>query len=189
VQGQEGDGTRPETAPGAEQLKVPLYAGAQYLYFASSRTDGRSEFSTADPLEKVAAFYGAKYGNAMTLDQFEAAAKRGENAMPDIGSQAFADQMKAMQDAQKAYEQAIKAGKSQQDASMAMVAAMEKKAPANASHVRSTLERKEIYGAPKLYVVEKGIMPGAPNRLVAVYRDLLLGRTGIAIFTGPLSAE
>ena len=72
---------------------------------------------------------------------------------------------------------------------MAMVAAMQKKAPADSSRIRSALDRKEIYGSPRLFVVEKGMMPGAPNRLVAVYKDLLLGRTGIAVFTGPLPEE
>jgi hypothetical protein len=125
----------------------------------------------------------------MTLEQFQAAAKGGKNAMPDVGSQAFQDQMQAAMDAQKAYEAAIKAGKSQQEASMAMVAAMQKTAPADSSRIRSTLEKKEIYGSPRLFVVEKGMMPGAPNRLVAVYKDLLLGKTGIAVFTAPLPEE
>ncbi|HQQ78882.1 MAG TPA: hypothetical protein PLB01_16125 [Thermoanaerobaculia bacterium] len=185
----ESDGLRPQAAPTAEQLKTPLYAGAQYLYYASDRSRGQSEFATGDAVDKVAAFYAGKFGNAMTLEQFQAAAKSGKNAMPDMGSQAFQDQMQAAMDAQKAYEAAIKAGKSQQDASMAMVNAMQAKAPADTSRIRSALERKEIYGSPKLFVVEKGMMPGAPNRLVAVYKDLLLGKTGIAVFTAPLPEE
>ena len=168
AQGHESDGLRPQAVPTADQLRTPLYAGAQYLFYASNKTNGQSEFSTGDPVDKVAAFYAGKYGAGMTLEQFQAAAKGGKDAMPDIGSQAFQDQMQAAMDAQKAYEAAIKAGKSQQDASMAMVAAMQKKAPADSSRIRSTLERKEIYGSPRLFVVEKGMMPGAPNRLVAV---------------------
>jgi hypothetical protein len=185
----EGDGLRPQAVPTADQLKTPLYAGAQYLYYASDRPYGQSEFSTSDGVDKVAAFYAAKYGNAMTLEQFQAAAKGGKDAMPDMGSQAFQDQMQAAMDAQKVYQDAIKAGKSQQDASMAMVAAMQAKGPADSSRIRSALEKKEIYGSPKLFVVEKGMMPGAPNRLVAVYKDLLLGKTGIAVFTAPLPEE
>lgn len=189
AQGHESDGLRPQALPTADQLKTPLYAGAQYLYYASDRSHGQSEFSTGDAYDKVAAFYAGKYGNAMTLEQFQAAAKGGESAMPDMGSQAFQDQMQAAMDAQKAYEAAIKAGKSQQDASMAMVAAMQKKAPADSSRIRSALEKKDIYGSPRLFVVEKGMMPGAPNRLVAVYKDLRLGKTGIAVFTAPLPEE
>ena len=189
AQGHESDGLRPQPVPTADQLKTPVYAGAQYLYYASDRPRGQSEFSTGDAVDKVAAFYAGKYGVGMTLEQFQAAAKGGKNAMPDMGSQAFQDQMQAAMDAQKAYEAAIKAGKSQQDASMAMVTAMQKNAPADSSRVRSALEKKEIYGSPKLFVVEKGMMPGAPNRLVAVYKDLLLGKTGIAVFTAPLPEE
>jgi hypothetical protein len=185
----ESDGLRPQSAPTADQLKTPLYAGAQYLYYASDRTSGQSEFSTGDAYDKVAAFYAGKYGSGMTLEDFQAASKSGKNAMPDMSSQAFQDQMQAAMDAQKAYEAAIKAGKSQQEASMAMVSAMQTKAPADSSRIRSALGNKEIYGSPKLFVVEKGMMPGAPNRLVAVYRDLLLGKTGIAIFTGPLPED
>jgi hypothetical protein len=189
AQGHESGGLRPQPLPTADQLKTPLYPGAQYLYYASNRANGQSEFSTGDAVDKVAAFYAGKYGAGMTLEQFQAAAKGGKDAIPDMGSQAFQDQMQAAMDAQKVYQDAIKAGKSQQDASMAMVAAMQKKAPADSSRIRSALERKEIYGSPKLFVVEKGMMPGAPNRLVAVYKDLLLGRTGIAVFTGPLPEE
>ncbi|MEO8056273.1 MAG: HEAT repeat domain-containing protein [Acidobacteriota bacterium] len=185
----ESGGLRPQSVPTANQLKTPLYAGAQYLYYASDRPYGQSEFSTGDAVEKVAAFYAGKFGAAMTLEQFRAAEKSGENAMPDVGSQAFQDQMQAAIDAQKAYEAALKAGKSQQDASMAMVAAMQAKAPADSSRIRSALEKKDIYGSPRLFVVEKGMMPGAPNRLVAVYKDLLLGKTGIAVFTAPLPEE
>ncbi|HEY3350117.1 MAG TPA: HEAT repeat domain-containing protein [Thermoanaerobaculia bacterium] len=185
----ESDGQRPQAVPTADQLKTPIYAGAQYLYYASDRPRGQSEFSTGDAYDKVAAFYAGKYGAGMTLEQFQAAAKGGKDAIPDMGSQAFQDQMQAAMDAQKVYQDAIKAGKSQQDASMAMVTAMQKKAPADSSRIRSALEKKEIYGSPRLFVVEKGMMPGAPNRLVAVYRDLLLGRTGIAVFTGPLPEE
>jgi hypothetical protein len=189
AQGHEGEGLRPEAVPTSDQLKTPVYAGAQYLYFASSRQNGQSEFSTGDPYDRVAAFYAGKYGGGMTLEQFQAAAKSGKNAMPDLGSQEFQDQMQAAMDAQKVYQDAIQAGKSPQDASMAMMAAMQKKAPADASRIRSTLEKKEIYGSPRLFVVEKGMLPGAPTRLVAVYRDLVLGKTGIAIFTGPLPQE
>jgi hypothetical protein len=189
ARGHESDGVRPQPVPTADQLKTPIYAGAQYLYYASSRPYGQSEFSTGDSVDKVAAFYAGKYGSGMTLEQFQAAAKSGKEAMPDIGSQAFQDQMQAAMDAQKAYEAAIKAGKSQQEASMAMVAAMQQKAPADSSRIRSTLERKDVYGSPRLFVVEKGMMPGAPNRLVAVYKDLLLGKTGVAVFTGPLPEE
>ncbi len=177
---------KPQAAPGADALKAPLYPGAQYLFYASSRADGLSEFTSADGVDAVAAFYAGKFGKGMTLEEFEAAAKSGKNAIPDLGSQAFQDQMQAAMDAQKAYQDALNAGKSQQEASMAMVAAMSKKAPANPSKITDTLRRKEVYGSPRLFVVEKGMMPGAPNRLVAVYKDLALGRTGIAVFTGPL---
>ena len=189
AQGHESDGLRPQPVPTADQLKTPIYAGAQYLFYASSRSYGQSEFSTGDAYEKVAAFYAGKYGSGTTLEQFQAATKSGKEAMPDIGSQAFQDQMQAAMDAQKVYEAAIKAGKSQQDASMAMVAALQQKAPADSSRVRSALEKKDVYGSPRLFVVEKGMMPGAPNRLVAVYKDLLLGKTGIVVFTAPLPEE
>ena len=165
-----------------------MYAGAQYVFYASSRPDGHSEFTTGDAAEKVEAFYASKYGSGVTLAQFHEAAKNGRNAFPDMGSKAYQDQMQAAMDAQKAYQEAIKAGKSRRPP-MAMVAAMSKSAPANPSKITNTLERKEIYASPKLFVVEKGMMPGAPNRLVAVYRDLALGRTGIAIFTGPLPED
>jgi hypothetical protein len=187
--GGQGDQLRPQPVPTAEQLKVPVYAGAQYLFYASSRPDGQSDFTTGDAVDKVAAFYASKYGNGMTLEQFQEAGKSGRNAFPDMGSKAYQDQIQSAMDAQKAYQDAIKAGKSQQDASMAMVAAMSKNAPANPSKITGSLGKKEIFGSPKLFVVEKGMMPGAPARLVAVYRDLLLGRTGIAVFTGPLPEE
>ena len=185
----DGDGLRPQAAPTAEQLRTPIYAGAQYLFFASSRPEGDSEFSTGDPVDRVTAFYAGKYGPGMTLEQFREAAKSSKNAMPDLGSKGYQDQMQAAMDAQKAYQEALKAGKSPQEASMAMVAAMSQKAPANPSRVNDALRRSEIYGSPRLFVVEKGMMPGAPARLVAVYRDLLLGKTGIAVFTGPLPPE
>jgi hypothetical protein len=190
VRASQGDKATPQPVPTAEQLKVPLWAGAQFLFYASSRHDGVAEFATPDAAEKVAAFYEAKYGKAQSVDEFEASAKAGQKAMPDFSSQAYQDQMKAAMDAQKAYADALKAGKSPQEASQAMVAAMSKIAPANPERIRDTLRNnKEIYGAPKLFVVEKGMMPGAPNRLVAVYRDLLLGRTGIAVFTAPMPEE
>lgn len=189
VRGTPPDRAQAQAVPTADQLKTPLYAGAQFLFFASSRPDGQSEFSTADAADKVAAFYAAKYGPGMTLEQFEAAAKGSKNEIPDFSSQAYQDQMQAAMDAQKAYEAALKAGKSQQEASMAMLAGMQKKAPADSSKVRSALRQKEIYGSPRIFVVEKGMMAGAPARLVAVYKDLLLGKTGIAVFTGPLPED
>jgi hypothetical protein len=189
AKGTPGDKLVPQAVPTAEQLKVPVYAGAQYLFYASSRRDGLSEFTTGDAVDKVASFYAAKYGAGTTVDEFQAAAKSGRKSMPDMSSQAYQDQVNAAMDAQKAYQDALKAGKSQQEASMAMVAAMSKNAPANPLKVTETLKNKDIYGSPRLFVVEKGMVPGAPNRLVAVYRDLALGRTGIAIFTGPLPED
>jgi hypothetical protein len=189
VRGSQPDGARPQAVPTADQLKTPLYAGAQYLFFASSRADGQSEFSTADAYDKVASFYASKYGSGITFEQFQDAAKKSKDAFPDLGSQAYQDQVQAAMEAQKAYQAALKAGKSQQEATQVMIAAMSKNAPANPSKIKSALEKKDVYGSPRLFVVEKGMMPSAPARLVAVYKDLLLGKTGIAIFTGPLPAE
>jgi hypothetical protein len=195
VRGSQPDGTRPQSVPSGDDLKAPVYAGAQYLYYASSRPDGQSEFSTGDPYEKVVAFYAGKYGPGVTLEDFQSSSKESKKAakeskgMPDMSSPEFQSQMQAAMDAQKAYQDAIKAGKSPQDAAQAMVNSMAKKAPANPSQISSALSRKEIYGSPRLFIVEKGLGPGAPARVVAVYKDLLLGKTGVAVFTGPLMGE
>lgn len=180
-------GTKPDAPPDAERLKVPVYPGAQYLFFASRPADGLSEFSTADAYDKVAAFYAGKYGAGQTPEEFEAAAKKGKDSFPDFNSPAYRDQIQAAQDAQKAYQEALKAGKSQQEAAMAMQAAMAGRQPANPSRIHDAMRKKEIYGSPKLFTAEKGMQPGQPARAVAVYKDLLLGKTGIAIFTGPLA--
>jgi hypothetical protein len=195
VQESQSDGARPQPAPSAGELKVPIYAGARYLHFASSPREGQSEFSSADSHDKVAAFYSSKFGPPMTAEKFEEQGKlakeQGKSAksqgIPNMSSPEFQAQMKAAMDAQKAYGDAIAAGKSPQDAAQAMMNAMQKNEPASRSRIVSALHRKEIYGSPQLFVAEKGVTPSEPARLVAVYKDLLLGKTGIAVFTAPLT--
>ncbi len=192
----QSDGVRPQKAPAAEELKVPLYPGTRFLFFASNLPEGQSEFETGDAYDKVVAFYAGKFGAGMTFEEFEAQGKasgkaqgkasRKAQGMPDLNSPEMKSQMEAAMDAQKAYQDAISAGKSPQDAARAMVSAMAKNAPANLSRISSALRQKEVYGSPRLFVVEKGVVPAAPARLVAVYNDLLLGKTGLAVFTGPL---
>ena len=193
ARGNPGDGARPQKIPAAGELKVPLYAGTRFLFFASNLPEGQSEFQTADAYDKVIAFYAGTLGRGLTFEEFEAQGRaqgkpqgKAQQGMPDMNSPEMKNQIQAAMDAQKAYQDAISAGKSPQDAAQAMMNTMAKKAPADPSRISNAMRQKEVYGSPRLFVVEKGMAPGAPARLVAVYKDLLLGKTGIAIFTGPI---
>jgi hypothetical protein len=185
----------PEKAPDTAKLKVAPYAGATALRFATDVANGRALFVTEDPPEKVAAFYDAKAKRkAMSLEEFAAAysesqdAPEEEEASDDSGDDSGGqmpteDQMEqamAMLDQMNA---AMESGKSMEEAAVEMSGASTKAESAASEYANET-----IFGAPRVIVLEEGTFFGKtrPSRYVVVFRDLTLGKTGIALHGPPV---
>ena len=61
-------------------------------------------------------------------------------------------------------------------------------AKVSASGAANTYADGSIYGEPRVILIEEGVAFGKknPTRYVVVYRDLTLGKTGIAIHAPPV---
>jgi hypothetical protein len=184
-------GFGPEGPPNLPQLGVPLYAGAVPLRFAIALAKGSAQLVSSDPVEKVVAFYAAKSKRQpLGLDEF-AAAFSGQPAeeesgdagggMPSADDMARAMEM-AMQMGQ-AMNEAMNAGKSMHEAAAELAGAA-----TSADAAASDYANPAIYGSPRVVVLEESSVTGTrkPVRYVVVYRDLALGKTGIAVHAPPV---
>jgi hypothetical protein len=156
--------------PAADRLGLALYPGAVFRPFAS---DGkRAYFTTADPPEKVAAFYARAGRRPMTADELEAEQAQRKAAME-----------KAFQDPQayaRKLQEAVKAGKDPQAAAMELAGKM-----GGADRDWNTgLATEEGVVKPRFVPVDD-----AMSRMVLVFRDELIGQTAIVFLDVPTAAE
>lgn len=179
------EGLDPDTVPPAAKAGIPLPADAAYLRFASDPAAGRLVYVTGSSPATLLAALAKKGKGPFTPEQFRAELERQEessdekmkkldpgNGMPSADQMA---QMMAM--AQKAMEAMEKTqGASPEKQAQAVAQAMG----------RSLLEPElaepygnaELFGDPKLVLVTGA---DGSEEAVAVYRDLALGKTGIAV--------
>jgi hypothetical protein len=167
----QASGSRPEypvadEAPDPARLKVKVYPGATYRYFASN--DEEAYFSTPDPPEKVVGFYtqgGRKAYSASELQQAMKARARG--AM---------DQGKMMQMIQEAQARGrIRRRRSWPGRRASPDSAPTRPATSRAGRGSSrpgTSRRDDMF-----------------SRVVVVFRDELVGATGIAVPLPPKAAD
>ncbi len=177
-------GLTPDPTPTAEQLGYAIYPGAKYVFFASS--DKVAIFRTADPVDKVVAFYakGKKtYSGAEMKAAGEArreAAEAEEEAMENAAEEG---DMAAMMAKASEMMAAMNSGKDP----MAAMQELAKKEDAKRTDWTEGVEGEDgITGARYVVVEEQGAAPNAvPTKVVAVYRDEILGGTAIRIRPEP----
>ncbi|MBZ4418522.1 HEAT repeat domain-containing protein [Myxococcus sp. RHSTA-1-4] len=185
AQGDQGEGSTPDTAPTEKTLQVPLPPGASYLYFASTPAQGRADFTTSESLDKVGAFYSGRFGAGLTLKQFEKQFARGDEGSEQPDEQQIAEFMKLQQEANEAMMAAMKAGKSPEEAAAEMQRRFMALAPFDTGSFMAAFDRPELFGSVRVFVAEKAPRSGKPVRLCVVYKDLALGKTGISVLTPP----
>lgn len=184
----------PERAADLSKLKVPVYAGASLLRFASDVQQGTALFASADGPDAVVGFYAAKAKRrALSREEFvaaygekQAAEESGEEAGEDSEEENEfgvdeADLARAMAMMDVVNEQ-LDAGKSMEEAQQALVD------QASASDVSADAYADEaVYDSPRFVVLEESDLSGKkkPMRYVVVFRDKTLGRTGIALHAPP----
>jgi len=167
----QASGSRPEypvadEAPDPARLKVKVYPGATYRYFASN--DEEAYFSTPDPPEKVAGFYTQGGRKAYSASELQEAMKaRARGAM---------DQGKMMQMIQEAQAKG-------QDPTQAIMAWQKSLAGLGSDPTRNFEGRQGIV-SPR-YIPADDMF----SRVVVVFRDELVGATGIAVPLPPKAAD
>lgn len=181
-----------ERDPDLGKLGIPLYAGATPLRFAVDLPEGTAQLASADPVERVLAFYAGKAaGRAMTLEEFAAAYAGGTSGWGDeeepgeeeasgddeSGMPSAADMARAMAMMARMNE-AMAAGKSIEQVGLEMAGAAE-----SAESAASAYADSGIYGSPRVLVLEESEVTGRrkPVRYVVIYRDETLHRTGVAL--------
>jgi hypothetical protein len=176
----------PDAAVAAAKLGVPLPADATYLYFASAPATGRYSYWTAQaPANVIAALRAKAKKGPLTTAEFRAQAEEA-TASPDLeeGEMPSADDMaRAMAMA----EQMMKAmeggqGGSPEDQAAAAQRAVGGMATFNAD-LADDYEEAELFGDARLFVVP---VAGSSDAVVAVYRDLAVGGTGVTVHRAAL---
>ncbi|KAB2963631.1 MAG: hypothetical protein F9K18_08315 [Thermoanaerobaculia bacterium] len=171
----------PDSPPAAGAMGVPMPTDAVYLYFASAPDTGRYAWWTAQsPANVMAALRAKATKGPLTPEQFRAQAEEA-TAAPDLeeGEMPSADDMaRAMAMA----EQMMKAlegaqGKSPEDQAAAMQRAAGGMAAFDAD-LAGNYEDAELFGDARLFVVP---VAGSGDAVVAVYRDLAVGGTGLTV--------
>lgn len=185
AQNEQGEGLTPDAAPTEKTLGVPLPPDASYLYFASVPAQGRADFVTGEALDKVSTFYSGRFGAGLTLKQFEQKFARSEGDSEQLDPKQVQELMKAQQEAQEAMMAAMQAGKSPQEAAAELQRRMMAFAPFDTEGFMSAFDRPELFGSVRVFIAEKAPRTGKPLRLAVVYKDVVLGRTGVSLLTPP----
>lgn len=173
----------PEKPPAAAAMGVPLPADAVYLFFASEPANGRYAWWTAkSPAEVAAALRGKAKKGPLTPAEFRAHAEAASE-IPEIedgelpSAEAMARAFEMAEQMMAALEGAGADGGSPE----AMAAAMQRAAGGLASldpNAADEYEDADLYADARLFVVP---VAGSSDALVAVYRDLATGGTGLTI--------
>lgn len=167
----QASGSRPEypvadEPPDPARLKVKVYPGATYRYFASN--DEEAYFSTPDAPDKVVGFYTQGGRKAYSASELKQAMKaRAMGAM---------DQSKMIQIMQEAQAKG-------QDPTQAMMAFQKTLAGLGSDPTRNFEGRQGIV-SPR-YIPADDMF----SRVVVVFRDDLVGATGIAVPIPPKAAD
>ena len=175
-----------DAAVAAAQLGVPLPADAVYLYFASAPATGRYSYWTAQaPANVIASLRAKAKKGPLTPAEFRAQAEEA-TASPDLeeGEMPSADDMaRAMAMA----EQMMKAMEGGQGGSPEDQAAAAQRAAGGMAIFDAGLaddyEEAELFGDARLFVVP---VAGSSDAVVAVYRDLAVGGTGVTVHRAAL---
>ncbi len=173
----------PEKPPAAAAMGVPLPADAIYLFFASEPANGRYAWWTAkSPAEVAAALRGKAKKGPLTPAEFRAHAEAASET-PEIedgelpSAEAMARAFEMAEQMMAAFEGAgADAGSPE-----AMAAAMQRAAGGLASldpNAADEYEDADLYADARLFVVP---IADSADALVAVYRDLATGGTGVTI--------
>jgi len=178
----------PDAAVAAASVGVPMPADAVYLYFSSAPGSGRYSYWTAQPPASViAALRGKAKKGPLTPEEFRAQAEAA-TAAPDLeeGEMPSADDMaRAMAMA----EQMMKAMEGGQGGSPEAQAAAAQRAAGGMAVFDAGLaddyEEAELFGDARLFVVP---VAGSSDAVVAVYRDLAVGGTGVTVHRAALDA-
>jgi len=185
----------PDDGPSSQDLPCPAYPGATYLFFTSAPDVGIRQFSTADPVETVVAFYAGRAKTAaLTAEQFTGSVggkpPEGRDMEDDPEVQALqkkADQLaKKLENASPAERGKVLAEiMSMQGAVMAQAQKMAQTVPLG----ENPYDDGEQYGPVRFVVFQKtggGAMPAIASRFVAIFEDKALGKTVIALHVLPL---
>lgn len=182
--GDAGLGLTPDPVPTAEQLGSPVYPGAKYVFLASD--EAAAIFRTADPVDKVVAFYGKgkkAYSGAEMKAATEARRETAEAEEAALEKAAEEGDMAAMM--AKAAEM-MAAMNSGQDPAAAMQDLATKEQARGFDWTEGVEGKEGITGARYVVVEEKGTAPKTvPTKVVAVWRDEVLGGTAIRILRRP----
>jgi hypothetical protein len=160
-----GTGLLAEEAPAAKSLGVAPYPGARFRFAASQ--PGMAVFTTADPADKVLAFY-AKGRKALSGEELKAQ-RRGRPSKGDeqaLAQQMMAELMKGRDPQQVAQEM----GQSEQ---------------ARQADWTKGIEGEAGITAPRYLVLEEAGSQRIPVRVLAVYRDEAFGSTAFAFRSMP----
>ncbi len=177
-EGRPGSGARRETlapdpAPDQASLGTALFPGATFLHFASDVAQGRAAFATAEPPQKVAAFYAA-LGRRPAVDgpEFSRLYFGGSSRDPS-GAERLQAELESW------VKQAIQQGRppAQMEAEMNRVAARQRDLPL----VRYA--DAGLFGSPTFVALDASEAGGQAHvaRYVVVFEDKALGKTGFVI--------
>lgn len=164
----------PDSVPTKEELGGPVYPGATYRYFASG--PARAFFTTADPPEKVAAFYGTGNRRIMTAAQLRAAAVGGQ---PDPA--AMTAMMRNPEFVRKMME----------DTKKLQAMATGGAAPKEQPDWTQGIEDVQGIEAPRYVILQETTMFGAtsPSKVVVVWKDTNLRRTAVVFPRVPVEPD
>jgi hypothetical protein len=168
------EGLTATVAPDAARLGAPLYPGATFLAFASDLDVGRAAFSSADPLEKVVAFY-AKSASGRPPAAGEEFTRLYFGGGPGDPSGVKAQSVDYEAWIKKAMASGMKSGDFQAEADRRGAVLM------NLPLTRYA--EPAIYGTPTFIATEVTSSGGATRAVcwVVVFDDHTLGRTGFEV--------
>jgi hypothetical protein len=172
----EREGESAEAPVTAAAVGVPLPADTVYLHFASQPSAGRYGYWTAQAPAAVLAALRGKGKGPWTTAEFRAQAQPpsfAEGGMPSADQMAQA--MAMAEQMMKAMESA--AGDTPEEQAAAMQRAAGGMAAFDAG-LADSYEDAELFAEPRLLVVP---VAGSADAVVAVYRDLAVGGTGVTV--------
>jgi hypothetical protein len=160
-----------DEAPSAARLGLPVYPGAVFRPFASG--GGRATFTTADPPDKVAAFYTRAGHRPLTPDELTARQEKlkAEKEAAFANPQAIARKM----------QEAAAAGKDPQ----AVVAEMTAKMAGAEKDWTSALSSEEGVRSPRFVPIDEPAFP----RVMVLFHDELVGATAVVFLEVPTAGQ
>jgi hypothetical protein len=170
----QGHSMAPDTEPSAEQVGVPIFPDASFQFYTSDPSSRRFAFATDATVDAVVKFYSGKFGPAASLDELTESAAHAFETDP-------AAAMAMVMEAQKVYEAAVAAGKSEQEAAEAVQRAMVGAVGLDLKAIRSRYDDNEQYGSPQVIVTAKNKTSGMPESVLVIFTDLVLKETGFVV--------